>query len=114
MDNDDTLTGQIDWSLQNVTNTSPNQQAAVQWNPAPGTWTQTTGIYPNTLGTLGGQYYPNAVQAPPTPYTYVPPEEFQQQVVELLRLLNEYGPKLRLLADVLGAMNIEEEDKKNG
>jgi hypothetical protein len=45
-----------------------------------------------------------------TTHTYVPPEEFQKQVVELIELLHMYGPKLRLLADVLGAMKIEEED----
>lgn len=46
----------------------------------------------------------------PIAHTYVPPEEFQQQVVELIKLLHAYGPKLRVLADVLGAMKIEEED----
>ena len=60
-----------------------------------------------TTITLGGS---TMVWDPPTTHTYVPPEEFQKQVVELIELLHAYGPKLRLLADVLGAMKIEEED----
>lgn len=38
------------------------------------------------------------------------PDEFKLQVAELVRLLHEYGPKIRLLADVLGAMKVEEDD----
>lgn len=42
--------------------------------------------------------------------TYQPPRTFEQKVDYVIELLEKYGPKLATLADVLGAMHLDEKD----
>ena len=92
-------------------NSTPEAQGAGVGTGSP-IWWSGNDLAINTTGTIspGTTWATMAPSPPPVPHTYVPPEEFQQQVVELIQLLRAYGPKLRVLADVLGAMKIEEED----
>jgi hypothetical protein len=42
--------------------------------------------------------------------TYTPPLSFEQKIDRMLMLLEKYGPKLEVLADVMGAMHLDEKD----